>query len=114
METILDLDPTALIASGIIVVFLTQQARRWIASDFLPLVAVAIGIIVQLLNDLALASDPVTAATIWLTVVKGAGVGMVAGGAYDLAGRAGSDIPPAQITVDDTWLNEPVDLDNGQ
>ena len=49
-----DLDPTALIASGAIVIFLTQQAKRWVMPDFLPLVALAFGIIIQLVNDLAL------------------------------------------------------------
>ena len=75
-----DLDPAALIASGAIVIFLTQQAKRWIMPDFLPLVALAFGIII------------------------GAGVGMAAAGAYDLAGRTAATPPPAQIIVDETYI----------
>ena len=37
------LDPISLITSGAIVVFLVQQARRWIPTDLLPLVALAVG-----------------------------------------------------------------------
>ena len=100
----MELDPTTLIATGAIVIFLTQQAKRWVAVDFLPLVAVVLGIGIQLANDLALAADPVTSGSIWLTIVTGAGVGMVAGGAYDLAGRTKTDIPPATLDVPDNWL----------
>lgn len=99
-----DLDPTALIASGAIVIFLTQQAKRWIMPDFLPLVALAFGIIIQLVNDLALTADPITAATVWTSIVIGAGVGMAAAGAYDLAGRTAGTPPPAQIIVDETYI----------
>lgn len=99
-----DLDPTALIASGAIVIFLTQQAKRWIMPDFLPLVALAFGIIIQLVNDLALTADPITAATVWTSIVVGAGVGMAAAGAYDLAGRTAGTPPPAQIIVDETYI----------
>lgn len=99
-----DLDPTALIASGAIVIFLTQQAKRWIMPDFLPLVALAFGIIIQLVNDLALTADPITAATVWTSIVIGAGVGMAAAGAYDLAGRTAGTPPPAQIVVDETYI----------
>lgn len=42
-------------------------------------------------------------------------VGLGVTGYYDLARMIGKvEVPPAQITVDDAWLNEPVDLDNGQ
>ena len=99
-----DLDPSALIASGAIVIFLTQQAKRWIMPDFLPLVALAFGIIIQLVNDLALTADPITAATVWTSIVIGAGVGMAAAGAYDLAGRTAGTPPPAQIIVDETYI----------
>ena len=99
-----DLDPTALIASGAIVIFLTQQAKRWVMPDFLPLVALAFGIIIQLVNDLALTADPITAATVWTSIVIGAGVGMAAAGAYDLAGRTAGTPPPAQIIVDETYI----------
>lgn len=99
-----NLDPTALIASGAIVIFLTQQAKRWIPSDFLPLVAFALGIAVQLINDLALTTDGSSPATVWVSIVVGAGVGMAAAGVYDLAGRTKTDIPPATINVDDSWL----------
>ena len=99
-----DLDPTALIASGAIVIFLTQQAKRWVRPDFLPLIALAFGIIIQLVNDLALTADPITAATVWTSVIVGAGVGMTAAGAYDLAGRTAGTPPPAQIIVDETYV----------
>ena len=99
-----DLDPTALIASGAIVIFLTQQAKRWVMPDFLPLVALAFGIVIQLVNDLALTADPITAATVWTSIVIGAGVGMAAAGAYDLAGRTAATPPPAQIIVDETYI----------
>lgn len=101
METI---NPIAIVASGFIVIFLVQQAKRWISTDFLPLVAIGIGIAVQLINDLALATEPVNSGSVWLTIVTGFAVGAGAAGAYDLAGRTGSDIPPATINLDDSWL----------
>lgn len=99
-----DLDPSALITSGAIVIFLTQQAKRWVGSDFLPLIALVFGIIIQLVNDLALTADPITSATVWTSIVVGAGVGMAAAGAYDLAGRTAGTPPPAQIIVDETYI----------
>ena len=36
--------------------------------------------------------------------VDGAGVGMVAAGAYDLVGHTRSETPPAQIYVDETYI----------
>ena len=104
----MNLDPTALIASGAIVIFLVQQAKRWVPTDFLPLVALALGVVVQVVNDLAL-GGAADGASVWTSVVVGAGVGMAAAGAYDLAGRASTSIPPATITVDDSWL---VDVDD--
>lgn len=98
----MNLDPVALITSGAIVIFLVQQAKRWVPTDFLPLVALVLGVVVQLVNDLAL-GGPATSASIWTSVVVGAGIGMAAAGTYDLAGRAGATIPPATITLDDTW-----------
>ena len=97
------LDPISLITSGAIVVFLTQQAKRWIPTDFLPLVALTFGVVIQLVNDLALAVDPASAASVWTSIVVGAGVGMAAAGTYDLVGRAASEVPPAQIVVED-WM----------
>ena len=49
----MNLDPTTLITSGAIVIFLVQQLRRWLPTDFLPLAALVIGIGVQVVNDLA-------------------------------------------------------------
>ena len=97
------LDPISLITSGAIVVFLVQQARRWIPTDLLPLVALAVGIVIQLINDLALAVDPPSYASAWTSIVVGAGVGMAAAGVYDLAGRTAPEVPPAQIVVED-WM----------
>ena len=98
------LAPISLITSGAIVVFLTQQAKRWIRSDFLPLVALLFGIAIQLVNDLALAVDPPSAATVWTSIVVGAGVGMAAAGTYDLVGRAASEGPPANIMVTEDYI----------
>ena len=98
------LDPTALITSGAIVIFLTQQAKRWIRSDFLPLVALAFGVAIQLVNDLALAVDPPSSASVWTSIVVGAGVGMAAAGTYDLVGRAASEVPPANILVTEDYI----------
>ena len=98
------LDPISLITSGAIVVFLTQQAKRWIPSDFLPLVALTFGVVIQLVNDLALAVDPPSSASVWTSIVVGAGVGMAAAGTYDLVGRAAAEVPPAQIFVDETYV----------
>ena len=106
----MNLDPTTLITSGAIVIFLVQQLRRWLPTDFLPLAALVIGIAVQVVNDLALGGRA-DGATIWTSIVVGAGIGMAAAGAYDLAGRASTTIPPATITVDDTWLVDPDDPD---
>ena len=106
----MNLDPTTLITSGAIVIFLVQQLRRWLPTDFLPLAALVIGIGVQVVNDLALGGRA-DGATIWTSIVVGAGIGMAAAGAYDLAGRASTTIPPATITVDDTWLVDPDDPD---
>ena len=106
----MNLDPTTLITSGAIVIFLVQQLRRWLPTDFLPLAALVIGIAVQVVNDLALGGGA-DGATIWTSIVVGAGIGMAAAGAYDLAGRASTTIPPATITVDDTWLVDPDDPD---
>lgn len=106
----MNLDPTALITSGAIVIFLVQQAKRWVPTDFLPLVALALGVVVQVVNDLAL-GGAADGATVWTSVVVGAGVGMAAAGAYDLAGRASTSIPPATITVDDSWLVDADDPD---
>lgn len=100
----IDIDPGAVIASGFIVIALTQQAKRWVSTDFLFFVAVGIGIATQLVNDLLLASEPVTGQMIWFAIVTGFVVGAVAAGAYDVAGRAGTKIPPAEITVDEDWL----------
>lgn len=99
----LDLDPTALITSGAIVIFLTQQAKRWVPTDFLPLVALGLGIVIQLVNDLAL-GDAASPASVWLSVVVGAGVGMAAAGTYDLVGRAASEVPPANIMVTEDYI----------
>lgn len=99
----MDLDSTTLIASGAIVIFLTQQAKRWVPSDFLPLLALVLGVVVQLVNDLALATGPASSASVWTSAVVGAGVGMAAAGVYDLAGRTKTEIPPATIQLDDTW-----------
>ena len=99
-----DLDPTTLIASGAIVVFLTQQAKRWIPSDFLPLVALLFGVVIQMVNDLALAVDPPSYASVWTSIVVGAGVGMAAAGTYDLVGRAASEVPPANILVTEDYI----------
>ena len=44
----MNLDPTTLITSGTIVIFLVQQLRRWLPTDFLPLAALVIGIGVDL------------------------------------------------------------------
>lgn len=99
----MNFNPMDLITGGIIVIFLTQQAKRWIPSDFLPIVAVVLGVAVQLVNDWALATEPLTRSDWWVTIITGIGVGMVAGGFYDLAGRTGQ-VPPAQIQVDDSWL----------
>ena len=98
------LDPISLITSGAIVVFLTQQAKRWIPNDFLPLVALAFGVVIQLVNDLALATGPVTSASVWTSIVVGAGVGMAAAGTYDLVGRAASEVPPANIMVTEDYI----------
>lgn len=98
----MNLDPVALVASGAIVIFLVQQAKRWIPTSFLPLLAMVLGIAVQLVNDLMLGVATGPAST-WTSVVIGAGIGMAAAGTYDLAGRAGATIPPATITLDDTW-----------
>ena len=106
----MNLDPTTLITSGAIVIFLVQQLKRWLPTDFLPLAALVIGIAVQVVNDLALGGRA-DGATIWTSIVVGAGIGMAAAGAYDLAGRASTTIPPATITVDDTWLVDPDDPD---
>ena len=106
----MNLDPTTLITSGAIVIFLVQQLRRWLPTDFLPLAALVIGIGVQVVNDLALGGRA-DGATIWTSIVVGAGIGMAAAGAYDLAGRASTTIPPATITVDDTWLVDADDPD---
>ena len=98
------LDPISLITSGAIVVFLTQQAKRWIPSDFLPLVALTFGVVIQLVNDLALAVDPPSSASVWTSIVVGAGVGMAAAGTYDLVGRAASEVPPANILVTEDYI----------
>ena len=98
------LDPISLITSGAIVVFLTQQAKRWIRSDFLPLVALTFGVVIQLVNDLALALDPPSSASVWTSIVVGAGVGMAAAGTYDLVGRAASEVPPANILVTEDYI----------
>ena len=97
------IDPLTLITSGAIVVFLVQQAKRWVPSDFLPLAALALGVALQLVNDIALSTEPVTAASVWLTIVTGAGVGMAAGGTYDLAGRvaASESTPRRALPADD-------------
>lgn len=100
------LDPIALITTGAIVIFLTQQAKRWVATDFLPLIAVVIGVAIQLVNDWALAAEPLAKGDWWTTIVVGAGVGMAAAGVYDLAGRTSTEIPPAELNVDDSWLLE--------
>ena len=82
-------DPTALIASGAIVIFLVQQLKRWIPVDFLPLTAVGVGIAVQVLNDLLLGAAQ-NGASLWASIVTGAAVGMASAGSYDLAGRVGA------------------------
>mgnify|MGYP001411155594 CR=1 FL=1 len=89
---LLGIDPVAVIGSGLLVIALTQQARRWVPADVLPLVAMAIGIAVQLIHHVA-TEGPVTAASVWLAIVTGAVVGLVASGAWDLAGRATASNP---------------------
>lgn len=106
----MDLDFTSLITSGAIVIFLTQQAKRWIPSGFLPLIALLTGIVIQVINDVVLATEPITAALVWIAIVTGAGIGMTAAGVYDLAGRAGTKIPPATISI--PW-DEPLELTSG-
>lgn len=96
----MDLDPTSLIASGAIVIFLVQQAKRWVRTDFLPIIALVIGIIIQVINDVALGGG-LDGASIWTSIVVGAGVGMAAAGTYDLVGRAASNIPAAEIVLPD-------------
>ena len=98
------LDPISLITSGAIVVFLTQQAKRVIPTNWLPLVALFFGIVIQLVNDLALAVDPPSSASVWTSIVVGAGVGMAAAGTYDLVGRAASEVPPANILVTEDYI----------
>lgn len=88
-----EIDPATLIASGAIVVFLTQQAKRWVPTDFLPLVALLLGIAIQVTNDVALATEAVNTASVWLSIVTGAGVGMAAAGAYDLATAGTAQAP---------------------
>lgn len=83
----MNFNPADLIAGGLIVIFLTQQAKRWIPADYIPLIAVGFGIIIQLINDWALAVEPMARGDWWMTIVTGIGVGMVAGGTYDIAGR---------------------------
>lgn len=95
----MELDPTTLIASGVIVIFLVEQLKRWVPTTLLPLVSIAVGVAVQLVNDWALAADALTRADVWVTILTGAGVGMVASGAYDVAGRFGTKIPPATIEL---------------
>jgi hypothetical protein len=96
----MNLDVTTLIASGAIVIFLVQQAKRWVPNDFLPIIALVIGVLVQVVNDVALGGGS-DSASIWTSIVVGAGVGMAAAGTYDLAGRASSTIPPAEIVLAD-------------
>lgn len=98
------LDPISLITSGAIVVFLTQQAKKIIPTKWLPLVALFFGIAIQLVNDLALAVDPPSYASVWTSIVVGAGVGMAAAGTYDLVGRAASEVPPANILVTEDYI----------
>ena len=102
----MNLDPTTIITSGAIVIFLTQQIKILLpdsANRYIPLVALTVGIVIQLINDLALsgASD---SASIWTSIVTGAAVGMAAAGAYDLVGHTRSETPPAQIYVDETYI----------
>ena len=96
----MDLDPTSLIASGAIVIFLVQQAKRWVRTDFLPILALVIGVVIQVINDVALGGG-LDGASIWTSIVVGAGVGMAAAGSYDLVGRAASNIPAAEIVLPD-------------
>ena len=102
----MNLDLTTIITSGAIVIFLTQQIKILLpdsANRYIPLVALTVGIVIQLINDLALsgASD---SASIWTSIVTGAAVGMAAAGAYDLAGHTRGETPPAQIYVDETYI----------
>ena len=102
----MNLDLTTIITSGAIVIFLTQQIKILLpdsANRYIPLVALTVGIVIQLINDLALsgASD---SASIWTSIVTGAAVGMAAAGAYDLVGHTRSETPPAQIYVDETYI----------
>ncbi|WP_404465263.1 hypothetical protein LG274_02745 [Micrococcus antarcticus] len=87
------MDATSLITSGAIVVFLVQQAKRWMPGAWLPLLAVVLGVLVQIADHLATGGAATTAA-LWTAGVTGAGVGMAAAGAYDLAvaGRAPAEV----------------------
>ena len=98
------IDPQTLIASGAIVIFLTEQAKRVVPTQWLPLVALFFGIVIQLVNDLALATEAASSGSVWLSIVTGAGVGMVASGAYDLASRTKSEVPPANILVTEDYV----------
>lgn len=97
----MDFNPVDLIAGGVIVIFLVQQLKRWVPKDFLPIAAIVVGVVVQLVNDWALAVEPLARGDWWMTVVTGIGVGMLAAGTYDIAGRIGKvDVPPAEIVLE--------------
>lgn len=98
------IDPQTLIASGAIVIFLTEQSKKVVPAKWLPLVALFFGIVIQLVNDLALATEVASSGSVWLSIVTGAGVGMVASGAYDLASRTKSEVPPANILVTEDYV----------
>lgn len=75
---------TDLLASGAIVVFLVQQLKRVVPSGWLPLCSLLIGVLVQVV-DAAVTGAAATPEGVWTAVLVGAGVGMAASGAYDLA-----------------------------
>lgn len=67
---------------------------------FAPLVAVALG--VTLMLAYALWGD----SRLFLFSLLGVLIGLAACGRYDLSKLAGATVPPAQITVDDTWYDD--------
>ena len=66
-----------------------------------PLVAVALGVTLMLAYALWGDSKP------FLFGLLGVLIGLAACGRYDMSKLAGATVPPAQVTVDDTWLTDP-------
>lgn len=94
-------DAETIIGSGLLVIMLTQQARKLVPPDWLPFVSMGLGAVLQILWQIA--NHPVTFADVLSAIIVGAVTGGIASGSWDVLGRVRGSQPVPQLLISDQY-----------